>query len=229
MGERTRKLLKRSVLIPYRNPAKVKPYEEAVRAAGLEPSATIVLKPPSLDGMAGLLLMGGTDVNPKLYGASPAPEVDEPDDERDAVEWRLIDEALERDLPILAICRGMQMLNVHHGGSLHQHLGSPKHDTEFEDKSTVAHEVTIVPESHLANIVESGRLRVNSRHHQAVDRLGEGLRVSARDSEDETIEAFEQPNRRFVIAVQWHPEDQVSRELEQRKLFERFAKACGES
>ena len=220
--------MNKSVLIPYRHPAKLKAYEEALRIAGLEPVSAFVLKPPSLDGMAGLLLMGGTDVNPKLYGASPAPEVDEPDDERDAVEWRLIDEALERDLPMFAICRGLQMLNVHHGGSLHQHLGSPRHDTDFEDKSTIAHEVTIERESHLANIVESTRLRVNSRHHQAVDRLGEGLRVSARDAEDGAIEAFEQPNRRFVIAVQWHPEDQVLKEPEQRKLFERFAKACSE-
>jgi putative glutamine amidotransferase len=179
--------------------------------------------------MTGLLLMGGTDVNPKLYGASPEPQVDEPDDERDAVEWRLINEALERDLPILAICRGMQMLNVHHGGSLRQHLGSPRHDTEFEDKSTIAHEVAVEPESHLAAITGSIRLRVNSRHHQAVDRLGEGLRISARDPEDDTIEALEQPNRRFLVAVQWHPEDQVFTEPEQRKLFERFAKACGET
>ncbi len=218
--------MKKSVLIPYRHPAKLKAYEEAARSVGLEPESAFILKPPRLDGMAGLLLMGGTDVNPKLYGASPAPETDEPDDERDAVEWRLIDEALERDLPIFAICRGLQMLNVHHGGSLHQHLGSPKHDTDFEDKSTIAHEVIIEPESHLANIVGSTRVRVNSRHHQAVDRIGEGLRVSARDSEDDTIEALEQPNRRFVVAVQWHPEDQVSKEPDQRKLFERFAKAC---
>jgi len=221
--------VKKSVLIPYRNPTKLKAYEDAARSVGLEPVSAFVLKPPSLDGMAGLLLMGGTDVNPKLYGASPAPESDEPDDERDAVEWRLIDEALERDLPIFAICRGLQMLNVHHGGSLHQHLGSLRHDTDFEDKSTIAHEVIVEPESHLASIVGSTRLRVNSRHHQAVDGIGEGLRVSARDSEDDTIEGLEQPNRRFVVAVQWHPEDQVSREPEQRKLFERFAKACTES
>jgi putative glutamine amidotransferase len=221
--------VKRSILIPYRNPAKVKPYEAAVQAVGLEPSSACVPQPAHLDGMAGLVLMGGTDVNPKLYGASPVPEVDEPDDERDALEWRLIDEALERDLPILAICRGMQMLNVHHGGSLHQHLASPRHDTDFEDKGTIAHEVTIEPESHLANIVGATRLRVNSRHHQAVNRLGEGLRVAARDAEDGTIEAFEQPTRRFLVAVQWHPEDQITREPQQRRLFERFAQACRES
>jgi gamma-glutamyl-gamma-aminobutyrate hydrolase PuuD len=220
-------MAKKSVLIPYRHPAKLNAYENAVRAGGLEPASAFVLKPPSLDGMAGLLLIGGTDVNPKLYGASPQPEVDEPDDERDAVEWRLIDQALERDLPILAICRGLQMLNVHHGGTLLQHLGSHRHKPGFEDKSTVAHEVTVDAESHLAAITGCTRMRVNSRHHQAVDRIGEGLRVSARDSDDDTVEGLEQPNRQFVIAVQWHPEDQISSEPVQRKLFERFAKACG--
>lgn len=221
--------MKKSVLIPYRHSAKLKAYEEAARAGGLEPVPAFVLKPPSLEGMAGLLLMGGTDVNPKLYGAVPEPEVDEPDDERDGVEWRLIDEALERDLPILAICRGLQMLNVHHGGSLRQHLGSPRHDTDWEDKSTVAHEVTVDPESHLAEITGCSRMQVNSRHHQAVDRIGEGLRVSARDSEDNTIEALEKTNRRFVVAVQWHPEDQVFTEQPQRRIFDRFAKACSEA
>jgi len=118
-------------------------------------------------------------------------------------------------------------LNVHHGGTLHQHLGSARHDTEFEDKWTVAHQVIVEPESHLAQITGAQTLLVNSRHHQAVDRVGEGLRVSARDPEDQTIEALEQPNRRFVVAVQWHPEDQVFKEAEQKRLFERFARACG--
>src|SRR5207245_624855 len=125
------------VLIPYRHASKVKAYEEAAGVGGLDPIAVSVDRQPRLDGVAGLLLMGGTDVNPKLYNATPALEVDDPDDERDSVEWQLIDEALERDLPILAICRGLQLLNVYHGGTLIQHLGIPKHDTDFEDKSTV--------------------------------------------------------------------------------------------
>jgi putative glutamine amidotransferase len=218
--------MEKKVLIPYRHQAKVKPYVEAVRASGVQPIPISVSEVPQINGFHGLLLMGGTDVNPKLYGETAQPEVDEPDDERDAVEWQLLDKAMQADLPILAICRGMQLLNVHQGGTLIQHLQLPKHDTEFEDKGTVAHEVILEPQSRLAEIAGSARLQVNSRHHQAVKNVGPGLIISARDSEDGTVEAFEYPNRRFVIAVQWHPEDQVFRQAEQMKLFERFARAC---
>ncbi|MFL6466292.1 MAG: gamma-glutamyl-gamma-aminobutyrate hydrolase family protein [Bryobacteraceae bacterium] len=214
------------VLIPYRHYSKLKPYVESVRASGLEAVPISVSEAPKINGFHGLLLMGGTDVNPKLYGETARPEVDRPDDERDAVEWRLIDEALQGNMPILAICRGMQLLNVHYGGTLVQHLELPKHDTEFEDKGTVAHEVILEPQSQLAETAGATRLQVNSRHHQAVSRVGEGLQVSARDSEDGTIEAFEQPDKDFVIAVQWHPEDQTLRYPEQRNLFKRFAQAC---
>src|SRR5436305_1373711 len=131
------------VLIPYRHQSKLKAYESAVLAGGMEPVAAPATGELSLAGFDGLLLMGGTDVNPQLYGEMPRPEVDQPDDQRDRSEWRLIGDALELDLPILAICRGLQLLNVHHGGTLIQHLASPKHDTEFEDKSTVAHEIII--------------------------------------------------------------------------------------
>jgi putative glutamine amidotransferase len=214
------------VLIPYRHPSKLKPYVEAVRASGLEAVSILVSESPKINGFHGLLLMGGTDVNPKLYGETARPEVDQPDDERDAVEQQLLDEALRIDLPVLAICRGMQLLNVHSGGTLIQHLELTKHDTEFEDKGTVAHEVILEPQSQLAEITGTTRLEVNSRHHQAVNRVGEGLRVSARDSEDGTIEALEGTDRRFVIAVQWHPEDQALRSLEQLNLFKCFAQAC---
>ncbi len=214
------------VLIPYRHSSRLKPYVEAVQAGGLEAVPVSVGESPKINGSHGLLLMGGTDVNPKLYGEAARPEVDQPDDERDNVEWRLIDEALQRDLPVLAICRGMQLLNVHQGGTLIQHLALPKHDTEFEDKGTVAHEVVLEPQSQLAEIAGTMRLAVNSRHHQAVNSLGKGLQISARDSEDGTIEALEEPDRSFVVAVQWHPEDQTLRYPEQRKLFKRFAQAC---
>ena len=214
------------VLIPYRHHSKLKPYVEAVCASGLEAVPISVSEAPKINGFHGLLLMGGTDVNPKLYGETARPEVDQPDDERDIVEWRLIDEALHKDLPVLAICRGMQLLNVHHGGTLIQHLELPKHDTEFEDKGTVAHEVIVEPQSQLAEAAGVTRLPVNSRHHQAVSRVGEDLQVSARDPEDGTIEALEGVDRRFVIAVQWHPEDQTLRYPEQRNLFRRFAQAC---
>ena len=214
------------VCIPFRHRNRVIPYVEAVEAAGCEAMAVSVERWPTLEGIDGLLLMGGTDINPKLYGQSVQEHVDVPDDERDEVEWRLLSEAMDRDIPILAICRGMQLLNVHHGGSLIQHLGSSRHDTGFEDKGAVAHKVSIEPSSHLAQIVGTTQLGVNSRHHQAVDRIGEGLRVSARDSEDPNIvEGLEQPNRRFLVAVQWHPEDQAPGTAEQRRIFESFAHA----
>lgn len=214
------------VCIPFRHADRVKPYVAAAQAAGLEVVAVSVDSYPGLDGMHGLLLTGGTDVNPALYGQPAQEQVDRPDDQRDQVEWKLLGEALERDLPVLAICRGLQLLNVHHGGTLVQHLASDRHDTEHADKSTVAHEIRIEPASHLARIVGSDRLAVNSRHHQAVDRIGEGLQVSARDAEDpQVIEALEYPARRFLVAVQWHPEDQAPASPQHQRLFSHFAGA----
>jgi putative glutamine amidotransferase len=172
-----------------------------------------------------LLLMGGTDVNPKCYGAVTAPETDSPDDERDRVELELLHTALERDIPILAICRGIQILNVYHGGTLIQHLGSTRHDPEKDDHSGPAHEIQFSPDSRLAQIAGATRWEVNSRHHQAVAQVGDGLHVSARDSEDGVIEGLERRDKRFVVAVQWHPEDQLARYPEQLRLFQSFAAA----
>src|SRR5260370_33868161 len=112
------------VLIPYRHERKVKPYEEAARAGGVEPVPILKTGAVSLEGFAGLLLMGGTDVNPKRYGEAAHAETDRPDDERDEMELELIHEAIEKDLPIFAICRGLQILNVYHGGTLIQHVSS---------------------------------------------------------------------------------------------------------
>jgi putative glutamine amidotransferase len=213
------------VLIPFRHSRKVKPYVAAVEAAGLEAIAGDVQNPLSLEGAQGLLLMGGSDVNPARYHAVRDPETEEPDDARDEVELSLIGEAIEKDLPILAICRGLQILNVYHGGTLLQHIpNSAHHDVETEDKGAIAHAVAIEPGSLLARIAGVPAWQVNSRHHQAADRLGSRLEVSARDLTDGTIEALERRDARFVIAVQWHPEDQVAAP-EQRELFRRFAEA----
>lgn len=214
------------VLIPYGHHKRLKPYVEAVRAGGLEAIPISISESPRMNGFAGLLLMGGTDVNPKLYGEVAKPEVEPPEDERDEVECQLLEEALRIDLPVLAICRGMQLLNVYQGGTLIQHLGLPKHNTEFEDKGTVAHQVIVEPQSQLAQVAGATRLDVNSRHHQAVHQVGKDLQISARDSEDGTVEALERFDRSFVIAVQWHPEDQIYRCPEQMNLFKRFAQAC---
>jgi len=200
----------------------ISPYVDALSAVGIEP-----VFGASLDGSAGLMLMGGTDVNPLLYGEESEPQTDAPDDQRDCQESALIALALELDLPILAICRGMQLLNVQHGGSLVQHLKTvDRHRQRPKDKSLNAHSLKIQPDTKLARI--SGlelSPEVNSRHHQAVARLGQGLVVSAIDPHDGVIEAIERPDRRFVIGVQWHPENQISTSSLARRLFEAFAAA----
>jgi putative glutamine amidotransferase len=214
------------VVVPYRHEKKLQPYEDALRSAGMEPVRTFVGEPVSVDGAAGLLLMGGTDVNPKLYGEEARPETDTPDQQRDAAELRLIWAALDRDLPILGICRGLQILNVYHRGTLIQHLspGAP-HDMDTDNKGAPAHEVSIEADSQLARIASTDRWLVNSRHHQAASKIGASLRVAARASGDGTVEALERPDKRFVVAVQWHPEDQVASDSEQLKLFKAFAGA----
>jgi putative glutamine amidotransferase len=196
------------------------PYVEALRQAGIEPTFGT-----SLEGVLGLMLMGGDDMNPARYGETRHPETEDPDEPRDELECALIAEALERDVPILAICRGMQILNVAHGGTLVQHLEN--HRQKTQDKSVKAHCVEIVPGTTLAAIA-GGELKapVNSRHHQAVARLGQSLIVSATDPRDGVIEAIERPDKRFVVGVQWHPENQTAeKDSIARRLFDAFAAA----
>jgi putative glutamine amidotransferase len=215
-------MLKR-VLVPYRHAYKLPPYLDAIRGSGAEPVAASVDEPIEMNGIDGVLLVGGTDVNPARYQAAAWPETEQPDNERDLAESVVIDAVIEQNLPLLAICRGLQILNVHHGGSLVQHLSTFKrHDIESANKGDEAHQIFISPDSILGEIAQTNCWRVNSRHHQAVQNLGAGLRITARDSEDGTIEALEQPDRRFVLAVQWHPEDQLSLFPEQKSLFSRF-------
>ena len=196
------------------------PYEEALRAAGIELVIVAPGERASLGEFAGLVLMGGDDVNPARYGAVRHPATETTDDARDARESALIDEALDRDVPLLGICRGLQILNVCHGGTLLQDIEA--HRVITNDKGLPAHEVTVEPGTRLAQIGGS-RWKVNSRHHQAADRVGSGLIVTARDPRDGVIEAVERLDKRFVVAVQWHPENQ----REQGRLFEAFAAALG--
>jgi putative glutamine amidotransferase len=219
-------ILSASVLVVYRKLSEVEPYAKAIENAGLQPVLEEAREGLKIGPCSGLLLTGGSDVDPALYGESAAPQTDVPDKERDAAEAALIDEALASDVPILAICRGMQMLNVHLGGSLIQHLPSAaRHVRRTSDRALPAHSVTIEPGTMLASIAHKESWEVNSRHHQAVARLGNGLRVSAKDAEDGTIEGIELPGRRYVLAVQWHPENQAAQDPEQRKLFASFAQA----
>ena len=204
--------------VTYSNSEKVKPYEDALRLVGLEPVPLRAGDAVSLDSLDGLLISGGCDINPRRYGQEPHPETQPPDDARDELEDRLLGEALARDLPVLAICRGMQLFNVHHGGTLDQHVGG------HEKPATGLHNVTVAPDSKLAGIVGGGGHPVNSRHHQVIQEPGTGLQVSA-TSDDGTIEGLERADKRFAVAVQWHPEDQASHDDAQRKLFQAFADA----
>lgn len=205
------------VALSYGNAKKLGPYLDALRMVGIEPVPVSPSEPvKSLAGFDGLMLSGGGDVDPALYGQAPDPRCEPPDRERDAFEQKHLCEALAADLPVLAICRGSQLFNATHpGGTLVQHMEGHR----LPNRGT--HHVEIYRDTRLGSILGAGMHVVNSRHHQAVDRPGRGLVVAAK-SPDGVIEALERPDRKFAIAVQWHPEDQMP---QQKRLFEAFKDA----
>jgi len=213
---------KATVGVTYRLEEKLKPYEDALRAAGLDVGRIQAGSSSKLDGLGGLVLTGGTDVDPIFYKEEPAPETQPPDRKRDEMELSLLQQALSVDLPVLAICRGMQLFNVAQGGALVQHLGEGSPHTRGRDVDH-AHSIITVEGTQLSRILGPGEHVVNSRHHQAVDpdRIGNGLIVSAK-SPDGVIEGLEMPAQRFAIAVQWHPEDLFRQDA---RLFQAFAQA----
>ena len=200
---------------------KAAPYEAALRAAGIEPVALTPDSPWSLDGLSGLCLSGGIDLDPALFGERPAPETEAPDLARDAMEWDLLHKALAANLPLLAICRGFQLFNIVHGGTLRQHVEGHRSPGIHE-----AHSVDVRAGTKLAAITGGGAYIVNSRHHQTIGQVADGLVVSA-VSPDGLIEGLERPDLRFAVAVQWHPEDRVAVADGDRRLFEAFAAALG--
>lgn len=216
------------VALTYEDRKKAEPYAAAVRLVGLEPVLVSAEDARSLIGLDGLLLTGGRDVDPKLYGQEPAPETQKPNPARDRMEMGLLGEALDRDLPVLAICRGLQLFNVYKGGTLVQHLkGDPHRPPERPkiDPARPMHEVSVAPDTRLAAILGTGRYAVNSRHHQVIDKLGTGLQISATSVKDGVVEGIELPEKEFAVAVQWHPEDQVPGDETQLQLFRAFAAA----
>ncbi len=206
-------------------------YYDSLRRAGGEPLVVGPDGPPSggepeLPSEAtGLLLAGGVDVDPHLYGERRGPETEAPNKDRDAHELRLLREALDRDVPVLAVCRGHQFLNVALGGSLLQHIEGDGHRADHEGESRW-HSVSLRG-GRLGEAYEGrGELRVNSRHHQAVtdDRLAPSLTPLAY-SPDGVVEATGSREHRWVISVQWHPERPEMRPAADL-LFAAFVEAC---
>jgi putative glutamine amidotransferase len=203
-------------------------YFEGVTLAG----GLAVLLPPQpvhvdtadrvLDALDALVITGGKDIDPAVYGQPPHPATDEPGPQRDSWEFALVRGALRRRLPLLGICRGAQLLNVALGGTLHQHLpdviGHDGHQPGNAVFSTLR--VRTVPGTRLAGLL-GGSAEVRCYHHQAIAEVGEGLVVSARDA-DGVVEALELPGHGFALAVQWHPEES----LDDLRLFTALVEAA---
>jgi putative glutamine amidotransferase len=214
--------------------------QDYVRATETAGGLPVVLAPvsegliePLLDRLDGLILSGGSDVDPALYGEQPHPKLGRVVRERDDFELALTRKALARDLPILAICRGHQVLNVAMGGTLIQDIasqwrGSAAHDHDSRRERWLrAHEVRILPGTRVREILGKDVVAVNSFHHQAVRDLGEGLVVSAISSDDRVVEAVEKPSASFVLGVQWHPESFWNQSDGFQPLFEALVRASG--
>jgi putative glutamine amidotransferase len=205
-------------------PAIISParYLQAVQRAGGRP----VLLPPDpedaedpgevLDLLDALIVTGGAgDLDPTLYGDERHPETGPVQEERDAYELALVRGALEREMPVLGICRGMQILNVAYGGTIEQHLPDVLgHEEHRHTPGTFAdHEVRLVPASLAARAAGVGRTPVKSHHHQGIKEVGEGLQVTGWAIEDDAVEALEDPSCPFVLGVLWHPEEDEKSQL----------------
>lgn len=210
----------------WRQPASLVPqsYVDAVTGAG----ATALLLPPQAEGGAedvvavldGLVLSGGPDIDPGRYGAAAGPHTDAPHQHRDAWELALLHAALGRGLPVLGVCRGMQLLNVALGGTLQQHLPAGGH--RVVPARYVRQPVRVRPDSRLGRVFGVSA-EVSCYHHQAVAALGDGL-VPVAWAGDGTVEAVELPGGRFALGVQWHPETDAG----DRRLMQAFVTVCRE-
>ena len=178
----------------------------------------------------GLVLSGGGDIDPLLFGQEPHQNLGSVDRVRDEMELQLTQKALDQDLPILAICRGIQMLNVAAGGTIYQDIAAEMPQPTLRHSQSGAgwyasHTIDIISESRLFQIFDSPTARVNSFHHQAVREIGEGFIATAK-AKDNVIEAIESPTRRFALGVQYHPEMMWEHHPEVLNLFTAFLKAC---
>lgn len=170
----------------------------------------------------GLLMPGGVDIEPARYGQETSKDCGKIDLARDAAEWWMLEAFLPTRKPVLGICRGIQMLNVFCGGTLHQHI--PGH-SDFKSRASGCHMVQIRPHTMLAQLLQTERITVNSLHHQVVDSPGNGLEVCA-VSEDGFVEAVSHRDHPFCLGVQWHPEHMSRKDPLQQKIFDVFVTQC---
>jgi putative glutamine amidotransferase len=207
-------------------------YVEAVRRAGGVP---VLLTPGEaavdelIARLDGFVLSGGGDVDPAVYGGDVAhPQIDRVDRERDAFELRLARAVVEREVPVLTICRGCQVLNVALGGTLHEHLPDVVGEALLHrpaGEERLRHRVDVEPGSRLAALMGTMRPEPVSWHHQAPDRVAPALRVAARAA-DGTIEALEMPGHPWLVAVQWHPESSAAEDSSQQRIFDGLVAAA---
>ncbi|HEV2474666.1 MAG TPA: gamma-glutamyl-gamma-aminobutyrate hydrolase family protein [Chthonomonadales bacterium] len=211
-------------------------YIAAVEKAG---AAAMPLPPAPEDSLRkqlgeldGLLLSGGPDLAPRWFGEAPHPGLGEVEEDRDSSEMALIRMALEQDMPIFGICRGIQILNVALGGDLFQHIPDQcpsgiEHQQKNRNaaREITSHEICIAAGSRMEQIAGSRTMETNSFHHQALRRIAAGLRVTAR-AQDGVVEAVEDPTRTFLLAVQFHPEDTAPSQDQSARLFAEFVRAC---
>ncbi len=195
----------------------------------VEVQTDLVADDPSLlDDVSGLILPGGGDIDPAVYGRARHPRTHNVSPVRDRFELAALQVALDRDLPVLAICRGMQLLNVGLGGTLEQHLGDRPgrlpHDRD-RPRAEAAHKVRVVPDSVLAEVLGTTELAVNSHHHQGLERVADEL-TEVGWAEDGVLEAVEARARSCVIAVQWHPEVMAPVDRTQAAIFSYFLEAA---
>lgn len=211
---------------------RIPPYQTSVEMAGGQ--AEIILRDADAnhapDDMDGLLLTGGGDIDPSYFGEEPDPLIRTIDKSRDQLEMALISEAVNRNIPVFGICRGLQLMNVSLGGTLIQDIASHIQSTVLHDdhahssRQNLAHAVKIEPDTLLHSILKSDHVEVNSFHHQAIGKLGENLKATAW-ADDGIVEAIELPDRPFFLAVQWHPEEFWREPSRFGALFERFVEA----
>ena len=208
------------------------PYVESIIQAGGIPLCIPIMQQgihEVLLKVDGLLLIGGYDINPHYFNEHPHPKIGRIETNRDACDFALLQEALHLNRPVLAICRGLQVLNVLFGGSLYQDIpsqveGAIQH-IQNSSRHEKVHAVKVLPATKLHSIVGE-QLMTNSFHHQSVKELGEGLVISA-TTNDGIIEAIEYPQSPFCLGVQWHPEELAIRnDTASKKLFEAFVTAC---